>query len=72
MKKSFKMQDLECAHCAAKMEQAINKLEGVEKATISFMTQKLTLEADDARFEEILEQAAQICRKVEPDCRIIK
>ncbi|MBQ6808086.1 MAG: cation transporter [Firmicutes bacterium] len=72
MKKSFKMQDLECAHCAAKMEQAINKLEGVEKATISFMTQKLTLEADDAHFEEILEQAAQICRKVEPDCRIIK
>jgi len=72
MKKSFKMQDLECAHCAAKMEQAINKLEGVEKATISFMTQKLTLEADDARFEEILEQASQICRKVEPDCRIIK
>ena len=72
MKKSFKMQDLECAHCAAKMEQAINKLEGVEKATISFMTQKLTLEADEARFEEILEQAAQICRKVEPDCRIIK
>ncbi|MDO4732747.1 MAG: cation transporter [Bacillota bacterium] len=72
MKKSFKMQDLECAHCAAKMEQAINKLEGVQKASISFMTQKLTLEADDVRFDEILEQAEQICRKVEPDCRIIK
>ena len=72
MKYQYKLQGLDCAHCAAKMEQAINKLEGVEKATISFMTQKLTLEADDARFEEILEQAAQICRKVEPDCRIIK
>ena len=72
MKYQYKLQGLDCAHCAAKMEQAINKLEGVEKATISFMTQKLTLEADDAHFEEILEQAAQICRKVEPDCRIIK
>lgn len=72
MKKTFKMQDLDCANCAAKMERAINKLEGVQSATISFMTQKLTLEADDDRFDEILEQAEQLCRKVEPDCRIIR
>ena len=65
MKKVFKLNDLDCANCAAKMETAIQKLDGVKSATISFMTQKLTLEADDADF-------AQKCiSKVEPDCEII-
>ncbi|WP_209343550.1 cation transporter [Flavonifractor sp. AGMB03687] len=71
MKKTFKMRDLDCANCAAKMENAIRKLDGVNSATISFMTQKLTLDADDARFDEILQQAAKVCKKVEPDCTII-
>ena len=71
MKKVFKMQDLDCAHCAAKMEDAINKLEGVNKATISFMTQKLTIEADDARFDAIVQEAVKLCKKVEPDCEIV-
>ena len=71
MKKTFKLRDLDCANCAAKMENAIRKLEGVNSATISFMTQKLTLDADDARFDEILQQAAKVCKKVEPDCTII-
>lgn len=71
MKKTFKMRDLDCANCAAKMENAIRKLDGVNSATISFMTQKLTLDADDARFDEILQQAAKLCKKVEPDCTII-
>ena len=70
MKKTFKMRDLDCANCAAKMENAIRKLDGVNSATISFMTQKLTLDADDARFDEILQQAAKVCKKVEPDCTI--
>ena len=52
MKKVFKLNDLDCANCAAKMEAAIQKLDGVKSATISFMTQKLTLEADDADFAE--------------------
>ena len=52
MKKTFKLEDLDCANCAAKMEAAINKLEGVQKATVSFMTQKLTLEAEEERFDE--------------------
>ncbi len=72
MKKVFKMQDLDCAHCAAKMETAINKIEGVNKATISFMTQKLTLDAQDERFDEILEEAARACKKIEPDCTILR
>lgn len=71
MKKVFKMQDLECAHCAAKMEDAINKLEGVNKASISFMTQKLTLDADETRFNDIVKEAAKICKSIEPDCEIL-
>ena len=60
MKKHFKLRDLDCANCAAKMEDAIRKLPGVNSATVSFMTQKLTLDADDARFDEILQQAVKI------------
>ncbi len=71
MKKHFKLRDLDCANCAAKMEDAIRKLPGVNSATVSFMTQKLTLDADDARFDEILQQAVKICKKVEPDCTIV-
>lgn len=72
MKKVFKMQDLDCAHCAAKMETAVNKIDGVNKATISFMTQKLTLDAQDERFDEILEEAIRACKKIEPDCTILR
>ena len=70
MKKRFKLVNLDCANCAAKMEDAIKKLDGVNDASVSFMTQKLTLDADDARFDEILEQAVKVCKKVEPDCII--
>lgn len=71
MKKTFKLEDLDCANCAAKMEAAINKLEGVQKATVSFMTQKLTLEAEEERFDEVLKEAVKCIAKVEPDCRVI-
>lgn len=71
MKKVFKMEELDCAHCAQKMQDAIEKLPGVEKATINFLTQKMTLEAPQEQMEEILLQAEKICKKVEPDCRII-
>ena len=71
MKKHFKLRDLDCANCAAKMEDAIRKLPGVNSATVSFMTQKLTLDADDARFDEILQGAVKVCKKVEPDCTIL-
>ena len=71
MKKTFMLEDLECAHCAAKMEEAIRRLEGVTAANINFFAQKLTIEAEDARFDEIMKQAADACRKVEPDCTIV-
>ena len=71
MKKKFKMQDLDCANCAAKMEEAIKKIDGVTDATVSFMMQKLTIEADEARMDEIMEQVVAVCKKVEPDCKIL-
>ena len=71
MKKKFKMQDLDCANCAAKMEDAIKHIEGVSDATVSFMTQKLTIEADEERFDEIMKEVVSVCAKVEPDCRIL-
>ena len=71
MKKSYKPQDLDCANCAAKMETAINKINGVNKATVSFMTQKLTIDADDSRFDEILKETVATIKKVEPDCTVL-
>lgn len=71
MKKKFKLQDLDCANCAAKMQEAIKKLDGVKDADVSFMTQKLTIEADEDRFDSIMEQVVAVCKKVEPDCKIL-
>lgn len=71
MKKTYKMIDLDCANCAAKMEAAIKKIDGVQDATVSFMTQKLTIQADDARFDAIVQEAVKACKKVEPDCEIV-
>ncbi len=72
MKKTFKLIDLDCAHCAAKMEDAIKKLPGVRDASVSFLTQKLTVDAEDDRFEEVMDQAVRLCRKIEPDCEIVR
>ena len=72
MKKVFKLKDLDCANCAAKMENAINKLDGVEKATVSFMTQKMTITASDDKFDSIISEAEKIIKKIEPDCAILK
>ena len=71
MKKKFKMQDLDCAHCAAKMEEAIKKIDGVNDAAISCMAQKLTIDAEDDKFDSIMEEVVKTCRKVEPDCTIL-
>lgn len=71
MKKVFKLVDLDCANCAAKMERAIAQLDGVQSVTVSFLAQKLTLEADDARFDEIVREMVKCVKKVEPDCEIV-
>ena len=72
MKKKFKLQDLDCANCAAKMENAIKKIEGVNDASVSFMTQKLTVDAEEGRFDDIMKEIVKVCAKVEPDCRIVR
>ena len=70
MKKTFALEELDCANCAAKLERAVSKLEGVQGVTISFLTQKLTLEAADEAFDSVFEQVEKTFKKLEPDCRI--
>ena len=69
MKKKFKC-EIDCANCAAKVEEAVKKIDGVNDVKVNFMTQKLTLDADDARFDEILKEAVRIGKKVEPDFEV--
>lgn len=71
MKKTYALDELDCANCGLKMEEAVRKIEGVKSVNISFMTQKITLEADDADFDRVLKEAVKACKKVEPDCRIV-
>ena len=71
MKKKFKLQALDCANCAAKMEDLIKKIDGVNGASVSFMTQKMMVDADDARFDDIMKEVVKVCAKVEPDCKIL-
>ena len=67
----FKLQDLDCANCAAKMEDAIKKIPGVNDANVSFMMQKMTIDAEDDKFDAIMEEVVRVCAKVEPDCKIL-
>ena len=71
MKKTFELEDLDCANCAMKMQEAISKIPGVISCPVNFMTQKMILEADDAEFDKILKQAVKTIAKVEPDCTVI-
>lgn len=71
MKKIYRLEDLDCANCAAKMERGIQKIKGVHHVTVSFLTQKMMIEAEDESFNHIMEQVIVICKKVEPDCRIM-
>ena len=69
MQKKFKI-EVDCANCAAKIETAVKALPGVNRASVSFMTQKMVLDADDARFDEIVQEAVKIAKKIEPDFEI--
>ena len=71
MKKSYLLEDLDCAVCAEKMADAIRKIGGVESADVSFLMQKLTLTAAEERFDESLERVVKACKKIEPDCKIL-
>jgi len=67
MKKTFRLEGLGCANCAAKIEKAVNKLDGVSSVTVNFMTTKMVIEADDERMPSIIVAAEKIVRKIEPD-----
>lgn len=70
MKKRYNLSDVDCANCAAKMEEQISKLPGVNNASISFMAQKLTLDADEDKLDEILKQAEKIIKSIDEEATI--
>lgn len=72
MKKTYKLENLDCAHCAAKMEAAISKMDNVDSCTISFMSQKMTIETTDENLESVLDEAQKAIKKVERGCRIVR
>lgn len=72
MKKSFKLVGLDCANCAAKIETAVQKIDGVQSATVSFMTTKMTIEAEREEMPAIVEQAEALVKKLEPDVKMVK
>ncbi len=72
MKKIFRLKDLDCANCAAKMERKIKKVDGVNDVSVNFLTQRMTVDAEDSRFEEIMDEVVALCKRVEPDCVICR
>ena len=70
MKKTFKLMDLDCAHCASKIEGAVKKINGVTNVEVHFLRQKMVLDAADARFQEIAEEAVRLIKKIEPDVTV--
>ena len=70
MKKSIKLEDLDCANCAAKLENAVAAIDGVQRVTVSFMAQKMIVEVPDDRFDDILKQVVKAAKKTVPDCTV--
>lgn len=71
MKKTFVLDEIDCPNCAAKFEDAINKVEGVNSAAVNFFAQKLIIDIDDARFDEVMAKVRAVAAKTNPDCKII-
>jgi len=72
MKRNYKLKNLGCANCAAKMERQIGELEHVNSCAIAFMTTKMALDADDAHMDSIVEQAKAIVKSIEPDVELVR
>lgn len=71
MKKIFKLDGLCCANCAAKIENAISKLDGVENVSLNFITTKLIIEASENDIENIIKASDKIIKKYEPNIKVI-
>ena len=72
MKKTFVLADLDCANCAAKIENAVREIEGVISVSVSFMSGKLVLEAEEEYVEEILDAAEKLIAKVDSDVTLVR
>ena len=72
MRKSFKLDEIDCANCARKLQDELARLDGVDAVSVNFLTQKLTLSAADERFDDVLERVVALTARVEPDCEVIR
>ncbi len=71
MRKTFKLEDLDCANCAAKLERAISEIDGVTKASVSFIAQKMIVEAQECDMEKVIAAIPKAAKKAVPDCTVI-
>ena len=67
MKKAFKIRELDCAHCAQEIEEAASKVAGVNKVRVNFLSERMTLDAEDARVDAVLDEIKKIVKTIEPD-----
>lgn len=72
MKKLYILEDLDCAHCAGKIEESVAKLEGVNSCTVTFLTKKMALDVDDSKVEAVVKEAKKIIKKLEPDVEMVE
>lgn len=72
MRKSFRLDEIDCAVCAGKLQSALAKVPGVEAVSVNFLTQKLTLSASDDRFDDVLDRVVALAADLEPDCEIVR
>lgn len=71
MTKVFNLKDLDCANCAAKMENCLRKIDAINNVSVNFFTQKMMIDVDDAQFDNVMQQVVKVCKKIEPDCKIV-
>ena len=72
MIKTYILEDLDCAHCAGKIEEDVAKLEGVAKSTVTLLTQKLVVDIADANAGGLTKEVKKIVKKYEPDVTVIE
>ena len=72
MRKSFKLDEIDCANCARKLQDELAKIDDVDAVSVNFLTQKLTLTAADERFDEVFDRVIALAARVEPDCEIVR
>ena len=71
MTKILRLKDLDCANCAAKMENCIKKIDAIKDVSVNFLTQKMIIDVSDEEYEDVMQQVVKVCKKIEPDCKII-